>query len=170
MTIERRIAAAFRMDERTWLRHANPWSVWTRFSTLPLLLLALWSHAWWGWGALLPVAAALGWIWLNPRIFAPVASVDNWASQGVLGERVWLDRDRCPIPVHHQRVPNLLSLMSAVGLLVALVGVSRLWLEATLGGAVVAMLAKLWFVDRMVWLYRDMVPSAVAAEDQQAGP
>jgi len=166
MTLERRIAAIFRMDERTWLRHANPWSVWTRLTTLPLLLLALWSHAWLGWGALLPVAAALAWIWLNPRLFAPVTSVDNWASQGVLGERVWLDRDRCPVPAHHALVPHLLSALAAIGVLVALIGVATLGLTATLLGAVVAILAKLWFVDRMVWLYRDMTPSGDQAADE----
>lgn len=164
MTLERRIAALFRMDERTWLRHANPWSVWTRLTALPLLLLALWSHAWLGWGALLPVTAALAWIWLNPRIFPPATSVDNWASQGVLGERVWLDRDHCPVPAHHRRVPHLLSALAAAGALVALVGVATLCLTATVLGAVVAILAKLWFVDRMVWLYRDMTPPAEEAD------
>ena len=37
------IAALFRMDERVWERHANPLSVWSRFATFPLILLALWS-------------------------------------------------------------------------------------------------------------------------------
>ena len=38
MTFEARIARLFAMDEATWARHANPWSVWTRFTALPLLL------------------------------------------------------------------------------------------------------------------------------------
>ncbi|MEM1453414.1 MAG: DUF6653 family protein, partial [Planctomycetota bacterium] len=33
------------MDERTWMRHASPWSVWTRFFTcVPLISLAVWSR------------------------------------------------------------------------------------------------------------------------------
>ncbi|MEN8260650.1 MAG: DUF6653 family protein [Pseudomonadota bacterium] len=31
------MADAMGMDEATWLRHANPWSVWSRFIILPLL-------------------------------------------------------------------------------------------------------------------------------------
>ena len=34
MTLERKIASAFRMDDETWKRHANPWSVWTRNTVL----------------------------------------------------------------------------------------------------------------------------------------
>ena len=67
MTLEARIARLFAMDEETWARHANPWSVYSRFTALPFLLLALWSHAWFGWGMLLPLALALAWIWFNPR-------------------------------------------------------------------------------------------------------
>jgi Family of unknown function (DUF6653) len=35
MTIERIIAQMFRMDDATWLRHANPLSVILRFTVLP---------------------------------------------------------------------------------------------------------------------------------------
>ena len=38
MTLERKIAAAFNINEITWMRHANPWSVWTRNTALPLLI------------------------------------------------------------------------------------------------------------------------------------
>lgn len=61
MTLERRIASVFHMDEETWMRHANPWSVWTRTTALPLLILAVWSRVWIGWWALLPIAAAVLW-------------------------------------------------------------------------------------------------------------
>jgi hypothetical protein len=40
MPIERFAARLMAMDDRAWARHANPWSVWTRFATLPFLLLA----------------------------------------------------------------------------------------------------------------------------------
>ncbi|CUH46203.1 hypothetical protein RUA4292_00368 [Ruegeria atlantica] len=49
------------MKDEIWLRHANPWSVWTRVLTpLPLLALAIWSREWidnWAWVA---VGAGLG--------------------------------------------------------------------------------------------------------------
>ena len=48
MTLEEKIARSFSMSEETWQRHANPWSVWTRFTALPLIILAAWSRScWW---------------------------------------------------------------------------------------------------------------------------
>jgi Family of unknown function (DUF6653) len=31
----------FRMDEAVWRRHANPWSVYTRFAAIPAMILAV---------------------------------------------------------------------------------------------------------------------------------
>src|SRR3954467_6144112 len=115
MMLGRGIARAFAMDEATWLRHANPWSVWTRVATLPLLVLAAWSRAWLGWWALVPVALVLLWTWWNPRLFPVPLSTDNWASKGVMGERVWLNRDAVPIPGHHRLVPHALTAVAAAG-------------------------------------------------------
>ncbi len=89
VTIERRIAALFRLDDDAWRRHANPWSVVLRNTALPLLILAFWSRLWLGWWAVVPVAAALLWTWLNPRIFRPPRSFDHWTSKGVLGHRIF---------------------------------------------------------------------------------
>ncbi len=105
------------MDEATWMRHANPWSVWTRNTALPLLVFAVWSRIWLGWSSLLLVLAALLWIFFNPRIFSPPVSTNTWASRGVLGERVWLNRDRVPIPPHHRWMPHLLNIVAGIGLL-----------------------------------------------------
>ncbi|MEM8780185.1 MAG: DUF6653 family protein [Cyanobacteria bacterium P01_G01_bin.49] len=116
MNIERMIANSFKMDEETWLRHANPWSGITRFTVLPLLILAIWSRVWLDWFSLIPVAIALLWTWLNPRVFPQPKSTNNWMSKAVLGERVWLNRDNISVPHHHQTVPNLLNLVSASGL------------------------------------------------------
>ncbi len=156
MTLERRIAAAFRMDEATWARHANPWSGWTRVPTLPLLALAAWSRVWIGWWALLSVAAVMAWVWANPRIFPPPDRWDGWMTRGVLGERLWLARDHVPVPAHHRRVPNILTAIGAAGLALAVYGVAALAEWAAMAGVAIATLAKMWFVDRMVWLHHDM--------------
>ena len=37
-TSERRVASLFGLKGDSWMRHANPWSVWTRFAVLPLLI------------------------------------------------------------------------------------------------------------------------------------
>ena len=44
------------MSDDSWMRHANPWSVWTRYAAFPVLIAAIWSRVWIGWWALLPVA------------------------------------------------------------------------------------------------------------------
>ena len=33
------------MDDRVWMRHANPWSGYTRIATAPFLFIAIWSHS-----------------------------------------------------------------------------------------------------------------------------
>lgn len=142
------------MDEATWARHANPWSCYTRFAILPLLALAVWSRVWIGpfaWGA---VALVLIWTWMNPRAFAPPKTLDTWASRGVLGERVYLRR-RAEIPAHHLAWARGLSLAALPGLVAMALGLWWLELWWVLFGVVLAMGPKIWFVDRMVWLYSD---------------
>ena len=144
------------MDAAAWARHANPWSGWTRVPALPLLALAIWSRAWLGWWALVPVAALLAWLWVNPRLFHPPRDETAWMTRGVLGERLWLARDETPVPAHHRRAPNILSAIGAAGVLLAIGGLATRAGWAVIAGVAVAMLAKLWFIDRMVWLHRDM--------------
>lgn len=155
MTLERGIARLFAMDDAAWLRHASPWSVLTRFTALPLLILAFWSRLWLGWWATVPVALAILWTWINPRIFPAPQSLHHWASRGVLGERVWMNRDAAPVPERHRRVPAVLSAVSGAGMIPAIWGVLVFDPWPTLLGAAVVYLAKLWFLDRMVWLWQD---------------
>lgn len=157
MTFERKIADLLSMSDDVWMCHANPWSGWTRFFTVfPLLILSIWSRVWLGWWSLIPIAIAAFWTWLNPRIFPKPKSTHHWISQGVLGERVWLNRDQIPVPEHHHRVPNLLNVVSGLGGIVLVWGLIALNLCAILFGFTVVTLGKLWFIDRMVWVYKDM--------------
>jgi ABC-type multidrug transport system fused ATPase/permease subunit len=148
----------FRLDDKGWARHMNPWSVYTRFGALPLLALAAWSRVWWG----LPVSlaglalVALA-IWLNPRLFPPASSSKAWGTRGVLGERIWLaSRQSDPavkIPQEFRRsaiILNAINSLGFVGLVYALVVLD--W-RLALAGGLTSMLAKAWFLDRMVWLY-----------------
>ena len=162
--IGRGLAAAMAMSDGAWARHANPWSVWTRVPILPLLALAVFSRVWIGWWCLVPIIALVSWTWLNPRAFPPPASTESWASRVTLGERLWLDRARRPIPRHHARAAHILSGIAAGGLVVACGGLVLLDGWMTAAGVAVAMLAKLWFCDRMVWLHEDMAtPSSSEA-------
>jgi hypothetical protein len=150
------IARSFQMNEATWARHANPWSVWTRVATLPVLLLALSSHVWIGWWSLVAVLGVSLWTWVNPRLFRPPVSTRSWASRATFGERIWLNRQAIPIPGHHARAAALLSIASATGFLISVYGAIAIDATALAGGGVLAWTAKMWFVDRMVWLYEDM--------------
>jgi hypothetical protein len=152
------IASAFAMSDSVWERHANPWSVWTRVTTGPMPFIAIWSHAWLGWPvALILFVAVAVWLWFNPRVFRPPLSTDTWSSKAVLGERVWLNRSQIKIPRDHATVAMLLSIVAGLGALVALAGglFSDAWMLAL--GIAVMVLAKLWFCDRMVWLYDVMM-------------
>jgi hypothetical protein len=96
------------------------------------------------------------WLWVNPRVFPKPRSTDNWASKGVLGERVWLNRDRIPVPSRHRVLPHLLSGMAAIGGVILVWGLVAFDPWPTALGTAFAYLGKLWYVDRMVWLYEDM--------------
>ncbi|MCB1513283.1 MAG: hypothetical protein H6876_11835 [Hyphomicrobiaceae bacterium] len=144
------------MDEATWNRHANPWSVWTRALSLPPLLAAIWSHTTLGWWAALPIGLMGLWLWLNPRLFPPPAHTDTWASKVTFGERVWLNRTNVPIPAHHARAAALLSGLAGVTFTAALAGAIANNLAWTVGAGSLSWVAKMWFADRMVWLFEDM--------------
>ena len=154
------------MDEATWQRHANPWSAWTRVPILPLLALAVYARTWIGWWCLVPIALLLAWTWWNPRAFPPPARLDTWAARGVMGERIWLARRKHPIPADHARAAHVLSAVSLAGLGPLLYGLAVLDPWPSVGGCAVAVLGKLWFVDRMAWLHDETVrerPEALRA-------
>jgi hypothetical protein len=144
------------MDEAIWQRHANPLSVYTRYLGLPLLAMGIWSRVWLGWWALLPIAAAIIWIWANPRIFPKPRSTNNWASKAVLGERVWLNRKQISVPSGHRRAALLLSILNGLASLLVIYGLAMLQVWPALAGIACVILAKTWFLDRMVWLFEDM--------------
>lgn len=156
MTPESRLAALFGLDEEGWARHANPWSGWTRFATLPLLPLVGWSRVWIGSWWLLLLALLILWLWVNPWLFPPPARRDAWITRGVLGEKIWAARDRTPVPAHHRVVPQMLSAVALAGFALMLYGIAALAVWPMLSGLLVVLLGKLWFVDRMAWLHDDM--------------
>lgn len=153
--IGRAIERAMGMDDAAWERHANPWSGWTRVAISPMLGLALWSRVWIGWWSLIPIATIVAWIWINPRIFPRPNSLDNWMSRGVLGERIWLADEPGTVANHHHRVIRVLTTLASLGAVVFIAGLVWLNPAATLSGLAITMLGKLWFIDRMVWVWRE---------------
>jgi hypothetical protein len=156
MSIEKTIERLFQMSDEVWQKHANPWSVWTRYFCLPLLSLAVWSRIWIGWACLVPTTVVCLWVWLNPRVFWKPNSTDNWASKAVLGERVLLKHPKLEIPRHHRAAIGILKTVIFIGFLLTIYGLAVLHLWLTVLGTVIVILGKTWFLDRMVWLYQDL--------------
>ncbi|MBN2525860.1 MAG: hypothetical protein JXR76_05650 [Deltaproteobacteria bacterium] len=157
MTFERKISKVFRLNEENWMRHANPISVYTRYSCLPIIVLAFWSRVWIGWWCAIPAGVSLLWMMFNPVLFKKPKSTKNWASKSVLGERVYLNRDAVALPeIHQTPLYAVLNGISGAGLSVAIwaVVVYSVW-GAVLGTAL-TIIGKSWFLDRMVWLYESM--------------
>ena len=142
-----------------------------------VLVLAGWSrrlmldHAlprWWLRVALLPVALVIAWTWVNPRAFPKPASTDSWASRATFGERLWLDRDRVAVPRRHRVLPHVLNAVAATGGLLAIGGALATAPWPAVSGTSLMLLGKLWFCDRMVWLWEDMKDTDPRDGDRRA--
>jgi len=144
------------MDDETWARHSNPWSVYTRFTTLPLISFAFWSREWLGLYSGVLVALSFLWVWVNPRLFAVPKRTDSWASRGTFGERIYLNRSNETIPDHHLNASRILQWLSVMGLPFLMYGLYTLDIWVLILGNFWVMVSKAWFVDRMVWLYMDI--------------
>ena len=122
-TPEHRVAKLFGLEGDRWMRHANPWSVGTRFAVLPLLALSVWSRDWIGWWSLVPVTFSVVFLIVNPLLFPPPRSTRNWASKGVFGERVYANRRSVEIPPQFRsRVPTVANTLSGLGMLLLAYG------------------------------------------------
>lgn len=76
-------------------------------------------------------------------------------SKGVFGERVWIARKASPVPEHNRRMPHILAVVSGLGLLPLAWGLWVLDPWPVPAGMILVMGGKLWFLDRMVWLFED---------------
>ena len=156
MTLEKKLAQLFGMDEKARSRHTNPWSVLTRISAVPLLGLSIYSRVWLDWWSLAPILTTILWIWLNPRVFRKPKSTNNWASKVVLGEWVRMNRKEVSIPKHHIVWPNIITFFGIISMFLFVYGLIVLHVWFIIFGGILVMLTKLWYADRVVWLYEDM--------------
>ena len=160
MNIEKWISKIFLPDDESWLRHANPWSIWTRFVTLPFIVLAFWFRIWLGWYCVIPVSVLVIWIIVNPRLFKKPANFNSWGSKAVLGERIYIKRKEEPIPSGHNTPVAILTILQTIGGGILIYGVWSLNVYLTVHGLTFVYLTKMWFLDRMVWLYEDSYKNA----------
>jgi hypothetical protein len=160
------IAQAFGMTDEAWRRHANPWSVYTRFAAIPAMILAVWSRVWIGWWSLIPVALVMLWLWLNPHVFAPVTEPRTWASKGIYGEKLWL-QDPAGVPAECRAVLRWLIVPGLAGFALLAWGLAALEPWPTVFGATLIALAQLWRIDRLVRLYEVRIGIGSSSADNR---
>lgn len=157
MTIENKISEFFGLNDHSWMKHSNPWSVATRFTVLPFGILAAWSRVWVEDWWYLALGISLIWMFINPHLFSKPRSTKNWASRCVLGERIYIRRDKIDLPLHHKTpVFQVANITAGIGLLMSIYGVVILSLPYIFIGIFLTIIGKCWFLDRMVWLYLDV--------------
>lgn len=158
--VAKTIAKSSGMTDAAWRRHANPWSVYTRFAAIPLGILAIWSRVWIGWWALVPLAFVIIWLWLNPHVFAPVQEPRSWAAKGIFGEKLWLNEpDRVPNDV--RSVLRWLIVPGGSGIVLLIYGLAQLELWPTIFGATLMIVTQLWRIDRLGLLYQEATRQSV---------
>jgi hypothetical protein len=66
------------------------------------------------------------------------------------------ERKEHPIPSHHKIPILLLNILQTLGWLTLGYWLWHLDFTTTLIGTLVVYISKMWFLDRMVWIYEDM--------------
>jgi hypothetical protein len=157
-TGDSKVAKLFGLEGESWMRHANAVSVWTRFSVVSLLAVAIWSREWIGIWCLIPIGLSIAWMFVNPLLFKVPESTRNWASRSVLGERIWVDRDRIELPEQFRsRAPSLVAnAYSTIGIGLLAFGLIDLNLLAVVAGILIVHGGKAWYLDRVQLLFAQM--------------
>ncbi|NEA19050.1 DUF6653 family protein [Streptomyces halstedii] len=138
------------MSDESWKRHANPWSVWTRFAAILAFELAVWSRQWLGWWCLAGVAAVVVWLWPNVRLFGPVGPT-SWAARGIYGEQFHVDGE---VPAEHRTILHWLIATGLLGFASIAWGLIALAIWPLALGTALVVLAQLWRIDLYGLLYQ----------------
>ncbi|TGD32697.1 hypothetical protein EB835_03225 [Brevibacterium sp. S22] len=77
-----------RLKRWVFARHSNPLSAWSRWASVPLVVLPFWKRS--------PRAGAAvaAWMVLNPIVFRSPRDERAWATRAMLGEELWSERLR----------------------------------------------------------------------------
>lgn len=127
------------LSEKTWARHANAWSGWTRVLSMPILALGLYFHNFFILGL------AVVWLVINPMVFPKPKNVNNWMSRGVLGEQEYF-KDGKKLKYD---LPTLLNILNIPVFSAFIYYGWNQNLEALILSGFLVMTIKFWFIDRM---------------------
>ena len=67
-----------------------------------------------------------------------------------------MNQAQVPIPPHHKGVITFTNIVNGIGFVIYLWGIATLAPWPTVLGMSWVILAKTWFIDRMVWLFEKM--------------
>jgi hypothetical protein len=97
-------------------------------------------------------------LFANPLFFKAPKSTRNWASRSVLGERIWVDRDKIELPEQFRsRASSLVANgYSTVGVGFVAFGLIDLNVLATVAGLLITHGGKAWYLDRISLLFAEM--------------
>ncbi len=128
------------INERIWQRHSHPWSGWLEVAIYPLVYVPVWNRNW-------RQAAAVAVLFaVDITAFSPPKHKRAWITRAMLGEQTWMEQP----PHDSSLVIVALQTASAVTAFV-MAYQRRLW--PLIGFASMALLFKLWFLQRMVASY-----------------
>jgi hypothetical protein len=143
--------------KRIWKRHSNPWSVWTRILSYPLVYVPIWNRSW------KQGVAVAAWFAANPVLFPAPEGDESWATRGVLGEELWTAERPWDLSM-------LINTASAAFFAGGLFASYRRRSWPMVFFASVALLLKLWYIDRMTFYYVQNREREEPAEDAGVAP
>ncbi|MEF8800695.1 MAG: DUF6653 family protein [Halolamina sp.] len=133
------------LEAQFWARHSNPKSGWSRVSTGPLLVYAVYHRKW------RLLVAGLLWTALNPVLFPPPEDDAAWMTRAVLAERWWIrDEGNRTVGLSY---PNICNGGSAAATAYTLYAAWRQKPVGTTLGTVLVLGLKLWWVRVLVRQY-----------------
>jgi len=77
-------------------------------------------------------------------------------SKSVLGEKYWSERKMKSVPKQHNTPVLILTILQAIGGIILIVGLWKLDISLIIIGTIIIYMAKMWFLDRMVWIFENM--------------
>ena len=124
-----------------WERHSNKWSGWTRFLSVPAIMISTYCHS--RTGLLISILFTV----VNPFLFPKPQSTDNWMSKAVLGEQIWVRGG------FKKDFPQILNLINGPIFGLALVAACKRRPRSAVVASAASIVLKLWFLNEMVKVY-----------------
>ena len=125
------------LSEKTWQRHSNPLSAWSRALSFVLLPIIIWYL----------LIAFIIWLIINPLLFPNPKSQSGWMSRAVIGEKIYTASGKVKADLS-----TALNFTNLVTVLILIYTSYNQMLVATILLTIISYLLKFWYLDKMVYL------------------